>query len=70
MSKDDDVGEEIERLEAEAAALQRELDDVTEERDELQNHADFREKVRDALGLHWDASDEMMLRQIRESLKP
>lgn len=65
---EDDI-EEVERLVEKVDSLEVQLQNVIDERDEAEATAEeaasFREQVRDALGLHWDASEAQMILRIR-----
>jgi hypothetical protein len=65
MPRDEDDIDEIAELRKRINDLEGQLDDITDERDALLVDPDFKEQVREKLGLHWDARDEQLLAAIR-----
>ncbi len=63
--RDEDDIDEIARLADKVDDLECQLDEVVAERDALVDRGDFKEQVREKLGLHWDARDDQLLAAIR-----
>lgn len=67
MERNEDDVVEIERLREKIYDLKEEIFDLQEEVAIAQVAVDFREAVRDAVGVGWDASDERVLQTIRSA---